>query len=447
MYAIVDIETTGSHAGQNGITEIAVVLHNGLEVEGRYETLVNPGYTIPRYVAALTGITDQMVASAPRFEEVAPNLLNLLKDRIFIAHNVNFDYSFLRHQFKLANMDWNSRKLCTLRLSRKVFSGLPKYGLGHLCKQLDIPIQNRHRAGGDADATTILFEKIIAQGGEKLVKEFLKKEGREQILPPNLPAEAIKKIPYEPGVYYFHDAKGKVIYVGKAKCLKQRVVSHFTGLDTGKKRQEFLRTIHSVTFTTCSSEFTAAILESIEIKRLWPAFNYSQKRFEQLFGFYVFEDGRGYLRIAIDKKKKHFEPVASFNLLVDAHTSLWKLVNAFELHPALCFLEKNLSTDVYAEPADIYNQKVKAALQHIVEQQQSFAIVEQLKDHHSYVLVEKGKFIGMGKLPSKKETSDFNQYKSFLTAYPENEVIKSMIRQYADKFPDRVVSFDAVICQ
>ena len=441
MYAIVDIETTGSHAGQNGITEIAVVLHNGLEVEGRFETLINPGYHIPKYVSTLTGITNQMVASAPSFGEVAENVLNLLRDRIFVAHNVNFDYSFLKHQFRQANLDWSPRKLCTLRLSRKVFSGLPKYGLGHLCRHLEIPLENRHRAGGDADATAKLFERIIAKGGEKIVKEFMKKEGREQILPPNLPADSLSKIPYGPGVYYFHDAKGRVLYVGKAKVLKQRVISHFTGLDTGKKRQEFLRNIHAITFTLCSSEFTAAILESIEIKRLWPAFNYSQKRFEQLFGFYVFEDSRGYLRIAIDKKKKHFEPVASFGLLVDAHSVLWKLVNQFDLRPSLCFLSKHPEPDVYAEPAETYNCKVRAALDNLVEQRQSFAIVEQLKDYDSYVLVEKGKFLGIGKLPSTKDVKHFHDYKSSVTQYPENEVVKSMIRQHTQKFPESVINF------
>jgi DNA polymerase-3 subunit epsilon len=439
MYAIVDIETTGSHAHNNGITEIAIVLHNGQELEGRYETLINPGYAIPRFVSTLTGISNEMVATAPRFEDVAPNIHRLLADRIFVAHNVNFDFSFLKHHFKHANLDWNPKKLCTLRLSRKAFPGLPRYGLGHLCREMLIPIENRHRAGGDADATTILFQKIMEAGGVQIVKDFMKKEGREQILPPNLPEEKVKQLPYQPGVYYFHDAKGKVIYVGKAKCLKQRVVSHFTGLDTGKKRQEFLRTIHNISYSVCSTEFTASILESVEIKRLWPAYNYSQKRFEQLFGFYVFEDGRGYLRIAIDKKKKYLEPLATFGMFVDAHNNLWKLVRDFELNPVLCFLEKQDAANAYTEPAEMYNAKVKAALQFIVDQQNSYAIVESMDDHKSCVLVENGKFYGMGTLPVDHTMKGIDDLKTFMTNYPENLIIRSMVQQYAERNPGSVM--------
>ena len=129
MYAIVDIETTGSHAHSNGITEIAIVLHNGKEVEGRYSSLVNPGYPIPRFVAALTGITNDMVADAPDFSKIAETVYNHLEGRIFIAHNVNFDYSFVKYHLKEAGFEWNARKLCTVRLSRTAFPGLRKYGL------------------------------------------------------------------------------------------------------------------------------------------------------------------------------------------------------------------------------------------------------------------------------------------------------------------------------
>ena len=129
MYAIVDIETTGSHAQDNGITEIAIVLHDGRQVEGRFSTLINPLVPIPAYVAGLTGISNSMVAAAPLFKEVAGNIHRLLQGRIFVADNVNFDYSFICYHLQEVGIDWNARKLCTLRLSRKAFPGFPKYGL------------------------------------------------------------------------------------------------------------------------------------------------------------------------------------------------------------------------------------------------------------------------------------------------------------------------------
>jgi len=441
MYAIVDIETTGSQPEDNGITEIAIVLYNGEEVEGRYETLINPGYPIPPFVVQLTGITNSMTAVAPPFTDVAHKIYNLLNNRIFIAHNVNFDFSFIKHHLRAAGYEWSPKKLCTLKLSRKAFPGLPKYGLGHICRSMDILVENRHRAGGDADATAILFDRILKVGGDKLIKDFLKRENREQILPPNLPNEQVNGLPYVPGVYYFHDAKGKVIYVGKAKSLKQRVVSHFTGLNTGRKRQEFLRTIHSVTYKECATEFTACILESVEIKRLWPIYNISQKNFEQLYGIYTFEDSRGFRRLAIDKKRKHFEPLVSFNLFTDAHRMLWKIVKDHELHPSLCFLDKTAITDDGYPERDDYNTKVEQALNALQAQLDTYAIFEpaDFGKKYSCVLVENGKFYGMGLLPENTNFTNITKLKERLTVYPENEVIKSMIRGYAQKHPSKLL--------
>src|SRR3954454_6925535 len=441
MYAIVDIETTGSHPLDNGITEIAIVLHDGERIEDRYETLINPGCRIPYYVAQLTGITNQMTASAPYFAEVACKIFTLLQNRIFVAHNVNFDYSFIKYHFRVSGYDWTPKKLCTLKLSRKAFPDKHKYGLGHICRALDIPVVNRHRAGGDANATAILFQKILETGGENLVREFLKKESREQILPPNLPNEQVKGLPYTPGVYYFHDAKGKVIYVGKAKSLKQRVVSHFTGLNTGSKRQEFLRNIHAVSYRECPTEFTACILESVEIKRLWPIYNYSQKRFEQRFGIYTFEDARGYARLAIDKKRKYFEPVASFNLLADAYRTLWKLVREHELHPSLCFLDKTKITDDKFPEREEYNSRVTNALFDLASHLGTYAIFEPAVYSNNYacVLIENGKFYGIGSIPENVNVTEVDKLKKHITQYPENEVIRSMVRSYAQRYPSKVL--------
>jgi DNA polymerase-3 subunit epsilon len=383
-----------------------------------------------------------MVAAAPPFAEVAERIYRLLNNRIFIAHNVNFDYSFIKYHLRCAGYEWQPKKLCTLKLARKAFPGIPKYGLGNICRTLNINIHNRHRAGGDADATAILFGMILQKGGEKMIREFLKKENREQILPPNLPAEQVKNLPYTPGVYYFHDAKGKVVYVGKAVNIKNRVVSHFTGLETGKKRQEFLRNIHSVTCRECPTELTACILESVEIKRLWPIYNISQKRPEQAYGIYAFEDGKGYQRLAIDKKRRHYEPVISFNLMTDAHRMLWKVVKEHALHPALCFLDKTTPEGghEYPEPG-AYNLRVEAALQYLKKELGTYAIFEEapFDKKNACILVESGKFYGMGLIPDNLNFTRPDYLKPHLTQYPENEVIKSMIRSYAQKYPSKVL--------
>lgn len=242
------------------------------------------------------------------------------------------------------------------------------------------------------------------------------------------------------GAYYFHDGKGSVIYVGKAKSLRKRVVSHFTGLDTGKKRQGFLREIHSISFKECSTELTASILESVEIKRLWPVYNVSQKHAEKLFGIYLFEDGRGYLRLAIDKKRKLLEPLVAFSVMSDANRYLWKLVKDFELDAACCFLDRSVKEITLTDEPAVYNAKVQLAVLKMQEEKGTYAIVEtcELSNNISCILVEKGRFFGMGILPDKSAMQALESIRSHMTPYPENEVLKSMLRSYSDKYPARV---------
>lgn len=170
MYAIVDIEGTGSPAEKNGITEIAIILYDGKKIEKKYETLVNPKMPIPKYVAKLTGISDSMVSVAPPFEVVAEEIYNLLKDRVFVAHNAGFDFPYLKYFLARAGYELNTPVLCTLQLSRKAFPNLVKHGLESICEELKITLDNRHRAGGDAMATTKLLDLVVKNGGTKLLK-------------------------------------------------------------------------------------------------------------------------------------------------------------------------------------------------------------------------------------------------------------------------------------
>ena len=441
MYAIVDIETTGGYAANNGITEVAIVLHNGKEVEGRYQSLINPNQKIPVYITALTGISQSMVADAPSFEELAPNIYRLLKDRIFIAHNVNFDYSFLKHHFQVAGLDLNCRKLCTVRLTRQVFPGLQSYSLGNLCRHFNIPIEGRHRAGGDVTATSLLFEHLIRNGAEVYIERSLKKS-KEQSLPPFLAKEKVDALPYGPGVYYFHDAKGKVVYVGKAKNLKYRVSSHFTHNGAGKQRQDFLRTIHNISYQSCGTELMAAILENIEIQRLWPAYNTSQKRVSAVYGLYCFEDRKGYLRLGIDRKRKHLPALYCFGLYLEGYNLLKALVEKFSLDRRLCFIDRTAIEE--SEAAELpspqtYNERVLSALQSLKDQLPTFALMDDGREpeEKSVVLMEEGKFYGMGYIKQTENISCTTELKQHLTIYPETDYIRNLIYSYVGKWPEK----------
>ena len=174
-FAIVDIETTGGNASGSRITEIAIIIHNGADIVDRWETLVNPQKEIPLPIFALTGITNEMVHDAPLFDDISEKVFQMLSGRIFVAHNVNFDYSFVRHQLEESGFRWTARKLCTVRAARKISPGLASYSLGNLCRSLDIPIKNRHRAGGDADATAVLLSKLLEWDEGNIIPGMIKK--------------------------------------------------------------------------------------------------------------------------------------------------------------------------------------------------------------------------------------------------------------------------------
>lgn len=451
MYAIVDIETTGGYAVNNAITEIAIVLHDGDSEIKRYETLVNPGMPIPRYVQALTGITDDTVKDAPFFNEIAYDIFNLLQGNIFVAHNVNFDYSFLRHQLNAVGFTLNCKKLCTVRLGRKVFPGFSSYSLGNFCRSLDIGISNRHRAAGDADATTLLFKKILDNDADGHVELMLKGRNKEQYLPANLPADQLEQLPNLPGVYYFHDRSGKVIYVGKAKNLLKRATSHFSNNKPNRQKQEFLRNIYSISYQECGTELMAYLFECIEIKRLWPKYNRSLKRFEQTYGLYMFEDMNGYLRLAIEKKKKHLNPVYTFSLLLEGQNMLRRLIRQFNLCPKLCFVQVSeekcegvksglcFGACEQNEKAKAYNERVQLAIQSLQKELPSFTLIDDGRNstEQSCILIEQGKFYGMGYLPTDLAMMDASELKNHLTRYPENDYMRGLIYQHATKWPNK----------
>jgi len=175
LYAIIDIETTGQSAANGKITEIAIFVHNGFEITDSFTSLVNPECYIPGFITNLTGIDNEMVKKAPKFYEIARRIVEITQDMIFVAHNVSFDYRFVQEEFKRLGYDYQRNTMCTVRMGRKFLPGHKSYSLGRLCEELDISINGRHRAAGDALATVKLFEMILAR---KALKESRQPPGQ-----------------------------------------------------------------------------------------------------------------------------------------------------------------------------------------------------------------------------------------------------------------------------
>lgn len=414
MYAIIDVETTGGVARYERITEIAIVLHDGDKVLNTFSTLLNPERSIPRQITQLTGITDQMVAHAPKFFEVAKQIVQLTEGKIFVAHNVNFDYSFVREEFLRLGYDFQRRQLCTVRLARKVFPGLPSYSLSNLKKHFEIHADKSHRALDDTLATTRLFEKILAeQEGKSNIRSLVNLGVKETKLPPNITLERLHAVPENCGVYYFHDSTGHVIYVGKSLNIRKRLFEHFA--DQSPKGDKLRLGVADVSWEVTGSELVALLHESAEIKRLQPAVNRAQRTRQYGGAIYAYTDLQGYRCLAFGKRSakndKTLELIAEYPKPDNARNYLQSLVYQHELCHRLahldssehaCFhynIKKCYGACVGEEPPEEYNIRAEMAIAKISKRLAgNFFFVEKgrTEGEVAVVGVQEGRYIGYG---------------------------------------------------
>jgi DNA polymerase III subunit epsilon len=444
MYAIVDIETTGGYAENHRVTEIAIYHYDGLQVTDKFHTLINPGRKIPQFITGLTGITSQMVEEAPAFEDLATEIYDWLKDRVFVAHNAHFDYSFLKKEFEEVGINWNTKKLCTVRLSRKIIPGLNSYSLGRLAESLGIKIPDRHRAGGDALATTKIFDLLMKRDQAGVIAKALKRNSGETILPPNLPKEEFDKLPAQAGVYYFHDARGTVIYVGKAINIKKRIAGHFTGEAREWNRSNIRNEIHHISFELTGNELIALILESQEIRKIWPKYNLAQKYKVEEWGVYDYEDRNGYLRFGINLVTKGARPLITFSSKGDAWNFMWERVKENDLCPklsglqiakGLCFSHQSGTCKGACqgvETAKKYNKRAQKAIDSFFEAGETVAIVGKGRkpDEKSVVLVENGNYQGFGFFDTTENISNLDAARMLIKPSKDNRVVQNIVNSY-----------------
>jgi DNA polymerase-3 subunit epsilon len=312
MYTIIDIETTGGSKKNGKITEIAAFRHDGNKLIDSYTTLVNPEMPIPPFVAKLTGITNKMVADAPIFETVAPELDRFTTNAVFVAHNAQFDYGFIREAFRQIGMDFRRKTLCTVKLSRQSFPGLPSYSLGKITKQLNINLNGAHRAAADAKATLHLFEKIIGKQGQ--IGLFESHFGIDQLsaLPsPHINAEFLKSIPDENGVFKFFDKNDELIYVKRSPQVLSAISDKLTPDDTANT-EELRKEIYRIDYEICDSPLLAQLLECHVAVSEKPKFNHGRFSMKAFFGLYFETINGKEIGVVSRRKKKDQKPKMVF---------------------------------------------------------------------------------------------------------------------------------------
>lgn len=444
-YAIVDIETTGSFASGNQITEIAIVIHNGTHILEKYQSLINPGTPIPLHIQALTGISDDMVENEPDFSEIAPIVYKLLNKRVFVAHNVNFDYSFIYEGLKSLGYNWNAPKLCTVRLSRKILPNQASYSLGKLCQNLGISIHDRHRAMGDAAATVILFEKLISLDKENLIESTLKKT-KEHRLPTHIDENDFLRLPETTGVYIFHNVSGKIIYVGKAINIRKRVLSHFSGTNGTYKRQAFINEIHHIDYLETGTELMSLLTECKLIKQYWPTYNRALKKFEPKFSLIQYTDQNDYIRFVVSPFDKHARAIQHFERPYEANQLLLEIMHKFNLENKLCFFYSVQSDPkprvdyVNLPSAKLYNKKVLDAIDYIKSKSQQFVIIDQGRNlnEKSYILFKDSNLFAFGYFDMDLEFQSYDDIVKQEDKCTTNYYMNSLVQQYIERFPSKV---------
>ncbi len=445
MYTIIDIETTGNGIKGNRITEIAIFRHDGQHIVDEFTSLVNPQCPIPYFITGLTGIDDQMVANAPLFSEIADTVLELTRDSIFVAHAVNFDYGVIKEEFRQFGIDFIRKKLCTVRLSRKLIPGLQSYSLGKLCTAVNIPISDRHRARGDAHATVLLFEKLLrSPDSTSVVQKFLNARSQEATLPPHLSKSVVDGIPQKPGIYFFKDSNGRIIYVGKAINLKKRVLGHF--YDKSEREIRMCRETAHVDFELSGSELIALLMESAEIKKHYPIYNRAQKKNIKQFGVFSYEDRRGIKHLAFNTLKSVPQALKIFYNLTDCRTFLKEICKTYQLCPKYCHLQITESNcffyeETYCEgicsgeeEVEDYNKKVNEAIVYMQSEKPGIQILKENGRHlneKAFVLIEKGQYRGYGFIENSMEIHSLEDIQAFIIPQkntPETQrIVESMM--------------------
>ena len=449
-YSIVDIETNGGIK----ITEISIFIFDGEKVIDEYTTLVDPESYIPPFITNLTGINSAMVSNAPKFYEIAKKVAEITRGTIFVAHSVNFDYNIIQKEFKELGFDFKRKKLCTVRLTRKLIPGLKSYSLGAICASENITIVDRHRARGDAEATTILFEKLLKLDTTNVFETFLNPKSRQATLPPLLPKEVFDKLPTREGVYYFYDENKKVIYVGKANNIKQRVQSHF--YDKAKKEVAMCLNISDIKYEETGSELVALLLESSEIKRLYPKYNRAQRRTNESIGLFSYEDRSGIIHLASNKLKLVPNPIIRFYNTTQCRVFLESLCEEYELCPKYCHLQTNVSSCFHyqikqcrgvcknEEDIQSYNKRVHDAIASVKYDSESFIIKEKgrTKKEVAFVLIANNTYKGYGYLPISTVDYEAKEYIDALIALKDNNDVKRILNSYLKNDTDNLIPLD-----
>ena len=385
-----------------------------------------------------------MLRNAPKFYEIAKRIVEITQDCIIVAHNAQFDYRILRTEFKRLGFDFSKETLCTVELSKQLIPGKDSYSLGKLTRSLGIPVSDRHRAAGDAQATVTLFKMLLAKDTSKtIISESIRLEPKYQMEPRLL--DIIDSLPSITGVYYMHDANGEIVYVGKSKNIKRRVNQHFTS--TNPKQRKMQLKVAAVTYEETGSELVALLKESEEIKQIRPYFNRALKRSKFTHGLFSFEDTNGYLNLKVAQVNGKANPITTFSngrsakqfmvKLADEHNLCQKLTGLHTTN-SNCFnytIKQCFGACIEEESFDDYNSRIQQIINHHTFENQHMVIIDRGRavDERSAILIENGQFKGLGFYNLNYQINNLEILQSIITPMQHNRDSQHIIQTFLRK--------------
>lgn len=444
MYAILDIETTGGQFNEEGITEIAIYKFDGHEIVDQFISLVNPEIPIQPFVVKLTGINNAMLQSAPKFFEVAKRIIEMTNDCIVVAHNASFDYRILRTEFRRLGYDFEAQTLCTVELSKKLLPEQPSHSLGKLVRALGIPMADRHRASGDALATVKLFKILLEKDLEKeIVKDFIKLEIEKGIAPKLL--DIVAKLPAKTGVYYIHNEKGNLVYIGKSRNIKKRINQHFTGTST--KCKKIQAEVFTVTYDETGSELIALLKESEEIKINKPIYNRAQRKSIFQLALYAEKDKNGYINLKLQKADGRKKEITSFTSLQEGKNALFRITSHYNLCQKLtglyhtktnCFQYSIKECDgacIGMVSPEEYNARVLSFIEKNSFENQNMVLIDKGRtiSERSAVLIENGIYKGYAFYDLNYQINNIEILRNIIIPMQNNRDTKNIIQGHIRK--------------
>ena len=444
MYAILDIETTGGQFNEEGITEIAIYKFDGHEVVDQFISLVNPEIPIQPFVVKLTGINNAMLSSAPKFFEVAKRIIEMTNDCVIVAHNASFDYRILRTEFRRLGYDFEARTLCTVELSKKLLPEQPSHSLGKLVRALGIPMADRHRASGDALATVKLFKILLEKDLEKeILKDFIKLEIEKGIAPKLL--DIVASLPAKTGVYYIHNEKGNLVYIGKSRNIKKRINQHFTGTST--KCKKIQAEVFTVTYDETGSELIALLKESEEIKINKPIYNRAQRKSIFQLALYAEKDKNGYNNLKLQKADGRKKEITSFTSLQEGKNALFRITSHYNLCQKLtglyhsktnCFQYNIKECDgacIGEISPEEYNARVQGFIDKNSFENQNMVLVDRGRtiNERSAVLIENGIYKGYAFYDLNYQINNIEILKNIIIPMQNNRDTRNIIQSHVRK--------------